>query len=223
MPEQVYELRITLLRSKPPIWRKVAVTDDMTLGGLHRLIQIVMGWEDDHLHHFVTKGKPVKLTDEEAMQLILQGRMNDLRAQRGERCYTGCAPDGSDTDMEGEDENGVTLADIFSTPDTKLTYEYDFGDSWQHSIELKKTYPPKEGVAYPVCLEGKMACPPEDCGGVWGYYEKLASLADPTDEYHEDAKEWFGEDFDPEALDLDRINAALTYWRKAQSKSKRRR
>jgi len=91
----------------------------------------------------------------------------------------------------------------------KFVYEYDFGDSWEHILLVEKVLPMEPDQQYPVCIKGKRACPPEDVGGVWGYYGFLEAIQDPDHPEHEDYLEWIGEDFDPEAFDLDAVNAAL--------------
>lgn len=97
---------------------------------------------------------------------------------------------------------------------SKLIYEYDFGDGWEHTIEVQKIYEPEPGVKYPVCLAGKKACPPEDCGGIWGYYDLLNAIADPKHEMHAEMVEWLGDSFNPDAFDLDEVNTVLAQWRK---------
>jgi hypothetical protein len=94
---------------------------------------------------------------------------------------------------------------------TKFIYEYDFGDSWEHEILIEKILPPEEGVRYPVCLDGKRACPPEDCGGVWGYADLLETIQNPESEEYEEMMEWLGGEFDPEAFDLEAINQSLKH------------
>jgi len=116
-------------------------------------------------------------------------------------------------DMVGEDEDTVTLAEVCPKVKSKLTYEYDFGDGWEHIIEVQKIEEPKPGVEYPVCLAGKKACPPEDCGGVYGYYHMLDVVADPDHEEHDDIVEWLGDDFDADAFDIDEVNDMLAQWR----------
>ncbi|OGI49118.1 MAG: hypothetical protein A2151_06795 [Candidatus Muproteobacteria bacterium RBG_16_65_34] len=91
----------------------------------------------------------------------------------------------------------------------KLIYEYDFGDGWEHEMKIEKVLAAEEGKRHPTCLAGKRACPPEDCGGPWGYVRLLAVLRDPKHEEHEEMAEWIGEDFDPEAFDLDAVNRQL--------------
>jgi hypothetical protein len=121
---------------------------------------------------------------------------------------------GTTPDDENEDE--FALADVLVEPGDRLRYMYDFGDDWDHDIKLEKVLPPDAGTlaaAVPVCLAGKGACPPEDCGGAWGYANLKETLADPSDEDHEEMLEWLGledpSDFDPAAFDLDSVNARL--------------
>lgn len=88
----------------------------------------------------------------------------------------------------------------------KLIYEYDFGDGWVHEIKVEKVLDADPAVRYPRCTAGKRACPPEDCGGPYGYAELLQALKDPSHPEHEDMLEWLGDEFDPEAFDPAEIN-----------------
>jgi hypothetical protein len=151
--DQLYQLKITLKDTKPPIWRRVQVAD-CSLGDLHEVIQIAMGWTGSHLHQFVIKGE----------------------------YYGTPAPDdfGFGMGMEVEDEEGVLLSQIIKNDRKfKFRYEYDFGDNWQHDIEFEKVVERESKVKYPRCIEGKRACPPEDCGGPWGYGDFLEAITDP--------------------------------------------
>ncbi len=84
----------------------------------------------------------------------------------------------------------------------RFGYDYDFGDNWEHIVAVEKTFAPVAGQTYPACVDGKRNCPPEDCGGVWGYAELLEILADPAHPEREERLEWLGEDFDPEEFDV---------------------
>lgn len=176
--QSVYQLKITLKGSKPPIWRRIQVTSDSTLSKLHRILQVVMGWSDSHLHQFTVRGV----------------------------CYGIPDPDGN---FDVKNEKNVKLDQIISRVKDKLIYEYDFGDSWEHEIIVEKISPPDSKMAYPNCLTGKRACPPEDCGGIYGYAEFLEAIQDPDHPEHEDMLDWVGETFDPEAFDPDAVNRAL--------------
>jgi hypothetical protein len=111
--------------------------------------------------------------------------------------------------VDVQDERLFRLDQIAPGAKSKFVYEYDFGDSWEHVVLVEKVSPPEAGQRYPLCVKGKRACPPEDVGGVWGYAYFLEALQDPGHERHEDYREWVGEEFDPEAFDLDEVNEAL--------------
>ena len=213
----IYQIRVTLDGSKPPIWRKLAVPSSIVLGELHEVIQIAMGWTNSHMHQFRLRDKSLKPTVDE-MRLVDRANAWDQKFldRIGSRrvFVTRVMPWGEPTEMEGEDEDAVTLAEVCPKVKSKLTYEYGFGDGWEHTIEVQKIIDHEPGVEYPVCLGGKKACPPEDCGGIWGYYHLLETIADPDADDHEDMVEWLGGDFDPDAFDLEEVSAVLAKWRK---------
>jgi hypothetical protein len=105
----------------------------------------------------------------------------------------------------------MPLRKIAPAPGAVFSYEYDFGDSWQHRIEVEKVLPPESGVRYPRCLTGKRACPPEDVGGIYGYEEFLQAIRDAKHPEHKEMLEWVGGSFDPEALDLQAVNERLAH------------
>ncbi len=177
----IYELEITLLDSDPPIWRRFAVPGGITLSRLHRVVQHVMGWTDSHLHQFVTE--------------------DDMR-------YGSRDPD-LDPEPDLLNERSAKLDRLLAGPGDTLLYQYDFGDGWDHVITVVKTGPPDPEKRYPVCLAGERACPPEDSGGIYGYYDLLEALSDRDHEDHEEVTEWLGVDFDPEAFDLAWVNRLL--------------
>ena len=184
----LYQLKVTLRGvSKPPVWRRVLVHADASLGELHQVIVAAMGWDDSHLHMFSDGGARYSTPD------------MDL-----------------DDEDEDEDEDEFALADVLAEPGDRLRYTYDFGDGWDHDIKLEKVFPPDAdppATVVPACLAGKGACPPEDCGGPWGYAALKEVIADPSDEEHDERLEWLGledpSDFDPAAFDLASVNARL--------------
>jgi hypothetical protein len=180
----IYQIKVALRDSKPPIWRRIQVSSDINLGKLHRILQVVMGWTDSHLHQFIAGGTYYGEPDPN------YSNMYDMR-----------------------DEKRVKLYQLVRGEKSKLRYQYDFGDSWEHELLVEKILPPEPGVHYPICLKGKRACPPEDVGGVWGYDSFLEAIGDPNHPEHDDMQEWIGGEFDPEAFDLDEINEALRYVR----------
>jgi len=114
-----------------------------------------------------------------------------------------------DEDMRSA--KSTALRKIAPQPGTAFLYEYDFGDSWQHRVDVEKVLPPEPGVRYPRCTAGKRACPPEDVGGIWGYEEFLEAIRDPKHEEHEAMLEWVGGAFDPEAFGLRAVNERLAH------------
>ena len=177
----IYQIKVTLDYSKPPIWRRILVRSDITLGELHDIIQaVMMGWADYHLHQFIV----------------------------GETYYSVPDPD-YEGFLEMRDESRVKLNQIVTGEKFKFRYEYDFGDSWLHNLLVEKVLPPEPDQPYPACIKGKRACPPEDVGGIWGYYMFLEAIQDPDHPEHADYLEWVGGEFDPKAFDLDEANEAL--------------
>lgn len=106
-------------------------------------------------------------------------------------------------------ENRLTLSGVLKSGVKRFRYDYDFGDGWEHAIVVEKTLAPVPGQTYPACIDGKRNCPPEDCGGVWGYAELLEILTDPAHPEREERLEWIGGDFDPEEFDVTIADARL--------------
>lgn len=169
-----YLLKVQLCDISPAIWRSFTVSADITLGDLHTLLQVIMGWTNSHLHGF---------RDEE-------------------NCY---GP--FDEELEDQvDENNVLLSDVFRKKESSLVYYYDFGDGWEHQITCEEVLlkTPETEV-----IDGKRACPPDDCGGVPGYYRILEAFADSNDDEHDDLMDWLSDDYDPKFFDAEQINRAL--------------
>ena len=179
----IYHLKITLDEVEPPIWRRLQVPGDATLGWLHAVIQVAMGWTNSHLHQFMVGTKTFS--------------------------DPSCAHDDLDDGPKVLDENHAMLQQVAPKPKSVLGYEYDFGDSWGHLITVEKILPPDPAARIAHCLDGARACPPDDCGGTSGYSDLLKILADPGHEEHESMKVWLGRKFDPDAFDKERINRYL--------------
>jgi hypothetical protein len=111
-------------------------------------------------------------------------------------------------ELDIADDRKMKVTDLLG-PKDRFIYEYDFGDCWLHEILVEKIVPREEGTRYPVCTAGAMACPPEDCGGIGGYFNLLEAIQDPEHEEHEMLLEWIGGGFDPDAFNLVEINASL--------------
>ena len=116
-----------------------------------------------------------------------------------------------DWDLDDLDENRFRLGDVLPTVGSKLRWDYDFGDGWEHDVLVEAISLPERGAEYPACLEGRRACPPEDCGGPWGYAELLEALADPDHPDHDQLREWAPPNFDPALFDLDEANTAMRW------------
>jgi len=207
-----YQIRVTLRGTKPPIWRRLTVPADLPLGDLHLVLQIVMDWDDEHLHQFILRDNRPRPTFEEIRRAYAEGEPDEdfFNRMQGAR-YFGPTTDpmGGPLNVDWQDEYTVRLAEVCPKVKSKLTYEYDFGDSWEHIIEVQKIFESDQDSDRPKCLAGKKASPIEDCGGLWGYYGMLEALADPEHEEHEDVLDRLGKEFDPETFDIDAVNAEL--------------
>lgn len=115
-------------------------------------------------------------------------------------------PDGAVEDVSSEE---VSLAQLGLKPKARIRYEYDFGDNWIHDITVEKALVPEDPTMAPVCIGGKRACPPEDCGGSGGYEDLVIALEDPAHPRHEEFCEWLDDAWDPEAFNLEEVNARL--------------
>ncbi len=177
---QVYQFKITLKGSKALIWRRIQVPETYSFWDLHVAIQDAMGWLDYHLHEFEMVGLSTGLS----VNIGLPDEEFDREVLPGWR---------------------QKIADYFSLENRSADYTYDFGDGWKHKIQLEKILTREKDIIYPICINGKRACPPEDCGGIWGYEDFLEIIRDPNHEEHERMLEWIGGEFDPEHFDPQKI------------------
>jgi hypothetical protein len=173
----ILQLKLTLKYSKPPIWRRIQISANGTFLDLHAAIQDSFGWEESHLHIFRF------------------GERHEEPVNIGPR---------EPEDWGFEDnrliEKETLLKDWFQQEGRTCTYEYDFGDIWEHTILLEKILPAEPSTTYPRCLAGKRACPPEDSGGIPGYEQKLEILKHPRSKYYKETLNWMS-DFDSEHFD----------------------
>jgi len=176
----LYQLKVTLQEIHPPVWRLIQIWEDATLAQLHHTLQIVMGWEDYHLHEFTI----------------------------GRRIYSVPDPDDDLYERKVIDEKRVRLKEVVPRVGTCFEYLYDFGDSWRHDLQLEAIVLPDPEGTYPHCLAGERRAPPEDVGGSSGYQDYLEAIADPEHEEHENVLQWRGP-FDPEAFSLTAVNQQL--------------
>ncbi|VAW84354.1 hypothetical protein MNBD_GAMMA16-1922 [hydrothermal vent metagenome] len=180
-----YQIKIILEGSKPPIWRRLLVHSSIKLNLFHEAIQYSMGWLNCHLHQFEKDGILYGLADDEL---------------------------GADFGPELEDENEYRLSDLLNSEKDSLIYEYDFGDGWRHKVTLEKILPFDTSAGVVTCIKGKRSCPPENCGGIWGYENLLEIISDPAHSEHEEIIEWLGSDFEPEYFSLSETNNMLSQY-----------
>lgn len=184
-----FRIRLDLMGTKPPVWRRIDLPGDMRLSRLHEVIQTTMGWTDSHLHRF-----RIGAGFDSAEFLT------EFDRAEGD---------------EGVPEDDVRLDQIVSGKGGRLWYDYDFGDGWEHVLKIEKVL--DEPPSTPKCIAGRLACPPDDCGGIWGYQE-LAEWV--RSDYREDrrpevfadteeALSWLPEGWHPDIFDIEETNALL--------------
>jgi hypothetical protein len=178
--EQIARLRISLKHTEPEIWRRIEVPAGMTLKELHTVIQSAMGWEDAHLFEFQVGRERV------AGPGLGFGDSRSLSAGR------------------------VRLADLAAHGVKRFIYVYDMGDGWEHAIKIEKLLPADPTKPYPRLIDCALRCPPEDVGGVPGFYAFLEAINDRKHPDHEHWIDWYGGAFDPKAIDLDSIQKHLS-------------
>ncbi len=177
--DEIATVRIELLDTDPLIWREVDVQTSISLKALHAVIQAAFGWRNYHLWEF----------------------------SLGKRRFG--LPSGEDWREEPlADANKVHLADLLGPRRTTIDYLYDFGDSWEHRLIISNVRAGDPDCSYPRYVGGERRGPPEDCGGIPGFYDKLEAAADPDHPDHVEIKDWLG-DYDPGTIDEASVNRAL--------------
>lgn len=170
------QIKIMLADSNPVVWRRVLIADTSSFADLHSVIRDAMGWDGSHLHGFA-------LTTKKSKPPILIG------------------PPSPDSMFKTLSEKKELVVDWLGKKAKECLYNYDYGDNWDHIVGLENILATDPGAVYPRCVDGGMACPPDDCGGIWGYYDKLEILKNPMDKDYEWTREWMSEDFDPVLFD----------------------
>ena len=180
MAATVHTLKVTLQGAKPPIWRRIEVPSDVTLAELSGLLEAAMGWFGGHLHSF------------------------DV----GDVSYQPSELEGAYF-RETKDEAQHRLAEVLPAVKAKMRWDYDFGDGWQHNIVVEAIGPVISEATYPRCIAGRRACPPEDCGGPWGFGDLLEAIADPVHPRHDELTDWLPIEYDPAHFDANKITADM--------------
>lgn len=181
----IIRLEARIVGIEPAITRTLELPNDLNFAQLHEVMQAAFGWTDSHLHQFhvggLTIGAPEAIED----------------AAYGPRVFEA-------TEVQLKDLTFPYGVD----PTLTITYQYDFGDDWRHTLVLRRAEIEDE-AKYPRCIAGGRAAPPEDVGGHTGYADFLEAWLDPTHEEHKVVRRWAGKKFDPERFDLDATNKAI--------------
>ena len=175
-PKTAHTLRVTLRGIEPEVWRRIVVHSEWKLDKVNFVLESAMGWFGDHLHSFVAN---------RVTYVSAQSSIGGFQSSRDERR-----------------ETTAKLSDVLPTVGSKLRWDYDFGDGWEHDVLCENITRRDVSALYPAVIDGENACPPEDCGGPWGYGNFVGALADPNHPDHEQLSEWFGGPFDPAHFDL---------------------
>ena len=186
MPNEIYQIKVTLLWTDPPIWRRLLVPSDITLADLAGVIETAMGWDGLHLHEFRFRQQRYGPPDPQGWAFGMQNLTDDREAQ---------------------------LHQVLLRVGSKGVFLYDFGDNWEHGIVLEKRLPAEPDMTYPVCTGGERACPPEDIGGVHGFYDLLENRP-------EEFLEWVGEEWHAEEFSIEKLNAVLQRSRRRKQRVK---
>lgn len=186
-------LKITLDDVEPKVVRRVEVPLSIRLDRLHAVLQATLGWTNSHLW--------------------------EIRA-----CGAGWGIPDRDWGDGPSDAAKARLIDVLEDTGAKtLTYLYDFGDGWEHTIRIERITAPEPGAAYPRLIEATGRCPPEDIGGPPGYEEYLEAIKDPSHERHAEFAEYYDADFDPNVVNTDVIRRELATLAKQWSRVPRKR
>lgn len=175
-PEHACQFLIVLPSTDPLVWRRIQVPETYSFWDLHVAIQDAMGWKDYHLHEF-------SVVDSKTGRVIRIGIPDDEMLDERPRLAGWKVP----------------MARYLTYGTIPVRYRYDFGDDWEHTVEFEELVP-SDGGAYPRCVAGAAACPPEDVGGTRGYAEFLQVIRDTRHPERDAMLQWAGVDFDPHAF-----------------------
>lgn len=180
--DEIIQLKITLAHTKPSIWRRILVDKQTTFFELHHIIQIAMGWQNYHLFEFKVNNYRIGEPDDEF------------------------GYHGSNQVLDAKE---VTLDRLIIEHKEEFRYEYDFGDSWSHKIVVEKFLTKEKSLNYPHCIDGKLNCPPEDCGGIPGFYNLIEIMENKKHPERKEMLAWLGAEYDPEVFNKEQVNKTL--------------
>jgi len=186
-----YKIKVTIMNTEPPVWRRLRIPGSITFSQLHRIIQVAFGWLDYHLFRFEFEDA-----------IVVEGDPDFPVSEiyPGKRFF----------------EPDETLVNELLSEGGNCIYIYDFGDHWQHKIVIEKSLKESKRNAVPLCLGGAMHRPPEDVGGIGGYGHFLEVISDRNDPERQEFLAWAEKDtkgrlFDPEYFWANEVNEKLRY------------
>ena len=192
---KIFQFRVALKGITPTIWRRIQVSGKYSFWDLHVAIQDSMGWLDYHLHMFVIKNPK-------------NGQVEKIGI-----------PDDDPFAYEFPVLPGweISISEYYEKIGDSAEYEYDFGDEWKHEVVLEKILARGKGIKLPKCLAGERTCPPEDCGGTWGYERLLKTISDSSDDEYQSMIEWLGGEYDPDYFDEKKVrfDDPIKRWKRA--------
>ena len=177
----IYRIKVSLKETEPVIWRRILVPSNVTLHRLHLILQEVMGWTNSHLYRFEIDTKEYGVSN----------------------------PDNDFNELDFIDSKRAKLKHVVSAKGDAFVYEYDFGDGWNHDLVVEDISEPVTGGIYPICVDGERACPPEDCGGPFGYSTLLGIIANPEHKEYREMITWLGGYFRPALFSVEKVNRRL--------------
>jgi len=180
----IIQLKVSLIDSEPLIWREIHVSKETTFFELHHIIQIIMGWKNYHMFEFNLEGY----------------RVGEVFEDERTEGY------GNDQIIESRT---VAIKDLITQQKETFKYVYDYGDDWEHKIQVENFLEEDTTLKFPICIDGRMNCPPDDSGGLHNFYESMEILKDKKHPEYKEISKWFGKSYDMKKFDKEKINRQL--------------
>jgi hypothetical protein len=234
--DKIYRLKISLAYVYPPLWRRLEVYAGMDMASLATAIKVVFGWSGDHMCEFDIKGRRIgdgggwaleedpRAMEKEFRRLFEEAREAPKKGQdprlpakllssfaaKYEQSVLAKLQYAIQPAQAAEEPKEIpVLRELVPRVRTKFKFIYDFGDNWEHDLEVEKILPPEPRVAYPRCTGGARADPLEDCGGIWGYEQMIQAVGHPEHERYADLVEWGLKKWDSEKFSVQETDRSL--------------
>nr|XP_042913614.1 uncharacterized protein y4hQ-like [Parasteatoda tepidariorum] len=190
----IFQFKITLKGAQPLIWRRIQISKNATFEKFHLAVNKSMGWNESHVHEFRLKTKTDVIGPKDRSCFIDAMCWDNVLGKRNIL-----------------DESKIKISTHFNKPKDSMVYVYDLGDRWTHSIVLEEILQSLPKKKYPVCLDGRRACPPDDCGGEPGFKDLLEILSNPRHPEFKEKKEWLcyigKRNWKPEVFDVKSVKS----------------